>query len=234
MYSIETPKGKYRFKFKPLYPGVKRIDKVISKKNLIFLKEFLDSHNIPFLLSYGTLLGAVREHDFIDHDEDIDLIIKDNYRDMFLSALFELRTHGFELVRYDRRDLYSLMKDGEYIDFYFFKQIEDGNWYCSGVLIPDEFMGVPDTIVFMNHSFQTHSNHLKMLEFEYGVNWRIPVIIFNYQLPYYKRLIFNLKEIVRYNLPESLLKQLTKKAESIMIERYLKKIEDYRKNQRKP
>ena len=57
----------------PLFPGVKRIDKEIAFENLCLLKSILDANGIKFQLAFGTLLGVVREHDFIDHDEDIDL-----------------------------------------------------------------------------------------------------------------------------------------------------------------
>jgi len=38
-------------------------------------KEFLDDQNIPFWLDCGTLLGAVREQNFIKHDNDIDFSV---------------------------------------------------------------------------------------------------------------------------------------------------------------
>ena len=70
---LHTDKGLYKYKFIPIYQGIKRIDKTIAKENLTILKKVCDDSDLPFILFYGTLLGAIREHDFITHDEDIDI-----------------------------------------------------------------------------------------------------------------------------------------------------------------
>ena len=43
------------------------------RKILIKTKEVLDSLEIPFFLSSGTLLGYYRENKFLDHDYDVDI-----------------------------------------------------------------------------------------------------------------------------------------------------------------
>ena len=117
---INTPLGKYTYKFVPLFAGTKIINKEISARNLLDFKRVLDDAGITFLLSYGTLLGAVREGDFISHDEDIDLIVSCEQTQSLLSSLFVLRDNGFEVCRYDRRGVISFMKEGEYIDIYIY------------------------------------------------------------------------------------------------------------------
>ena len=69
--TIDTPKGKYRYKFVPIFEGIKPLNKEIANENLKLLKEVCDRNGLHFLLFFGTLLGAVREHDFIKHDEDV-------------------------------------------------------------------------------------------------------------------------------------------------------------------
>lgn len=78
---------------------------------------------ITFILFYGTLLGAVREHDFIDHDEDIDLVLFKKDMRKFENQLFKLRECGFEMARYERRGFCSIIRKGEYIDLYFMSLI---------------------------------------------------------------------------------------------------------------
>lgn len=62
-----------------------------KKKNLIFrlhdkdllyqIDDALNDAGIFYWIDYGTLLGAVREHDFIKHDEDIDIgVVYDDYK----------------------------------------------------------------------------------------------------------------------------------------------------------
>lgn len=56
-----------------LEEGRRILFKKYAKECLEEIKRVLDSENIEFWLDYGTLLGAVREKDFIAHDLDIDL-----------------------------------------------------------------------------------------------------------------------------------------------------------------
>jgi len=48
-----------------------------ATKDLLDVKRVLDSKGVKFFLCYGALLGAIREKDFIDTDDDIDLVITD-------------------------------------------------------------------------------------------------------------------------------------------------------------
>ncbi|MGI6436200.1 MAG: LicD family protein [Syntrophomonadaceae bacterium] len=51
----------------------------VIKRELLEILQAIDyictQENISYMLGYGTLLGAVREHDFIDWDDDADLIM---------------------------------------------------------------------------------------------------------------------------------------------------------------
>ena len=49
------------------------MNKENALKTLLDLKDVLDSLNIKFWLSDGTLLGFHRESDFISHYHDIDI-----------------------------------------------------------------------------------------------------------------------------------------------------------------
>ena len=132
---IKTNRGKYIHEQKVLYLGIKQIDKVQANCNLQLLKSILSKNNINFGFIYGTLLGAIREHDFITHDEDIDLFMLEEYKERFYSCLFLLRENGFEVIRDDRCGLISIMRNNEYIDFYIFKKYKPGIRICSGLCI---------------------------------------------------------------------------------------------------
>lgn len=227
MPTIKIPGGKLKFTTHPLFPGVKQIDKKIAFENLLIFKKILDINAIPFMLSYGTLLGAVRENDFITHDEDIDLSIKEEYRNQFLTTLKELYRYGFEVVRYDRKDLYSIMRKGEYIDLYFFRPCGNNRWECSGALSLDDFFGEPDTITFRGVDFKTHSNHLDYLLMAYGPDWRTPLKWNNYNMPKWKLILLNTKEYAKNILPDWLYYRLAKKASQKVTYRCEKRIETY-------
>lgn len=227
MPTIKTPKGKLRFHARPLFPGIKQIDRTIAFENLLILKKILDRNSVPFMLSYGTLLGIVRDNDFITHDEDIDLSIKEEFRSQFLNSLNEIYQYGFEVVRYDRKDLYSIMRKGEYIDLYFFRPCENGRWECSGIRSLDEFFGEPDIIKFHGIEFYTHSNHMDYLLMSYGSNWKIPLKWNNYNIAKRKLILLYVKEYIKNFLPDWLYFKLAKKASLKLTVRCEKRIETY-------
>ena len=93
MNHIKTSMGILYYKFKPIYPGIKQIDKKIANENLQLLKKVFHEQNLFFGLAYGTILGAIRDHDFITHDEDIDLYILKENEELFFSTLFILKDY---------------------------------------------------------------------------------------------------------------------------------------------
>lgn len=218
---LDTPNGKFKYKTIPLFPGVKQIDKEIANENLKLLKSILESHDIIFQLHAGTLLGAVREHDFINHDEDIDLALLNKYRNAVLSILPELENNGFQVCRYDRRDLLSIIRKGEYIDFYFYKPYNDLLMSCSGWLVLKEHIKDSIELEFKGEKYNIPYKWKEYLIAEYGNNWNIPIKWNNYQMPIYKRVLFNLKEYSKDYLPNFLFKYLSSKAELRLINKSL-------------
>jgi lipopolysaccharide cholinephosphotransferase len=81
-----------------------------AKKVLIQIKRVLDKHQIPFWFGLGTLLGAIRDHKFVDGDSDIDLYTWDVYTERFKGFLKEFYELGFD-VGFDTWGV-SLNKDG--------------------------------------------------------------------------------------------------------------------------
>lgn len=69
----------------------------IAVSNLREAKEIFDKHHVRFLLSQGTLLGAVRDGRIIEWDHDIDLITTDDNWEQILSTVPEFLKRGFRL-----------------------------------------------------------------------------------------------------------------------------------------
>lgn len=208
MAIIKTPNGNIHYVSIPLYEGVKQIDKEIADENLILLKKLFDSLNIKFQLAYGTLLGAVREKDFISHDEDIDLALLDEEREKLLSNIQILRNHGFEICRYDRRDLISLIRKGEYIDLYFFRRYKDGMRMCSGEVMLEDFLKDSVEYEFKGNLYLIPRRYLDFLSCYYGENWKIPIQTNNYQMGFWKVKAFELKDKLKNLLPDWLFLRL--------------------------
>jgi hypothetical protein len=227
MPSIKLSNGVLRYKTYPLFLGVKKINKEVAAENLSILKNFLEGHHITFGLIAGTLLGAVREKDFISHDEDIDLFLLDEQRQEFIDLLPTLQNEGFEVARYDRRGLLSIIRKGEYIDLYFFTPSVDGVRYCCGWCVPDNFILETVRIEFKGDSYLVPKDFKEYLVFEYGNDWQTPIQYADFEMPKWKRMLNEWKEKVKELLPDFLFYLMVKKAEEKMQKRYALKIAKY-------
>lgn len=220
MPKIILPNGsKYKYRLIPLYPGVKKIDKVIASENLNLLKAILDDKKIFFQLTAGTVLGVIREKDFIDHDEDIDIAFRSEDKEKVLNLLPHLREYGFELCRYDRRDLYSIIRKGEYIDLYFFRPYKDNLQICSGWIIKESHLLENIEIKFKDNTYLIPKDYEEFLIEEYGYNWQKPIVWNNYNQSKIKVLFFTIKEYIKLYLPKALFNRLVSHSEKKMIEK---------------
>ena len=223
-FTIQTPNGPYYYKFKIVYNGIKVLDKVIMKENLLLFADIAKKYDLQCGMLYGTLLGALREHDFIAHDEDVDLFILAEHRDVFKSMLFELRDNGFEVIRWDRRDgLCSIMRKGEYIDFYFFEPLIPGFRATLGDPLPERY--VTDLVPYEFQGIQilaARDAEESMVE-HYGPNWKIPIQTNNYEMKWHQKLRAKLNWWIYYHMPDLLFCPMMEKRASRKMEKYNKR-----------
>lgn len=210
--TVDTPKGKYTYKLQIVYEGVKRIDKVIAKENLLLFREIATRNNLFFGLAYGTLLGAIREHDFISHDEDIDLYIFKKDLELFKSMLWELRENGFELIRYDRREgLLSIMRKGEYIDFYIFSKLCEGFYETLGSPMPAPYLEDVKLYEFQGQQFYAAHHAEECMAFLYGSTWKTPIQRDDFEMSFWKKTAIKLEWWVYFMMPDFIFKPLMEK-----------------------
>ena len=224
MAKINTEKGTYFFKPQTLFVGQKIINKAVAKQNLKDFNKLAKSNNLNFGLIYGTLLGAIREHDFIEHDEDIDLYILGEEKDLFLNMLFELRENGFEVIRYDKRGLLSIQRNNEYIDFYIFNKFQKGVRECCGECVAEKY--ILDTIKydFLSESFTIPQAHIEYLSFQYGSDWNIPIPYNNFKVSKISIFLKKIKEQSKYLLPEFIFTKIVSRKEKKIIERFYENV----------
>lgn len=227
MPKIKTSTGSLHYKSKVIYWGVKKINKQIASKNLSIFKAVLDNEGIPFMLIAGTLLGATREHDFITHDEDIDIAFLSEDKQRFFDTLPKLIEVGFEIARYDRRELLSVIRNGEYIDCSFFKPREPGIRTCSGSLIFDKFLLHSTKLDFKGESYNVPQEYIEYLKYEYGPNWGTPISYFNFKRPWLRIKLFATKEHIKDILPQWIFNIFVKRSEQKIEADYRSRIERY-------
>ncbi|MDP4238372.1 MAG: LicD family protein [Bacteroidota bacterium] len=208
MAILKTNRGPYKFKQLDLFLGKKQINKEIARDNILDIKKILDKGDLYFGLINGTLLGAVREHDFISHDEDTDLFVLSEEEEKLKLLFFDMKESGFDLIRYDRRGLYSVMRYGEYIDFYIFRPFQNGVRYSGSDYVLEKHLSNTIEIYFQDEKFRVPADYVEFLEIYYGNNWQTPIVWTTYDLSRFQ--IFREKLIVKIKraLPNKLFEKL--------------------------
>ena len=174
----------------------KKLKKLIKKKGadvVKFLANFFIKYSYIYFFDMGTLLGIIRENDFIGHDLDIDLgIICDSSLEK--KEIIDHLIHEGAIIKY------IFTKDNDIVEASFlFKQIKfDLNFYSNvgdysfcyllfrnpkKIYAGEQFDIVElkcskiektKTIIFKGYSISIPSNALLYLEERYGKNWREP------------------------------------------------------------
>ena len=157
-----------------------RSDNELKAQNLGLkeLSQILNDKKIKNFITGGTLLGAIREKNFIKWDWDVEITIltdqifsmKDGLCDLFLEADFEILKY---LQTYDSLK-WTLTKYNsiyEIVGFY-----REGEWMYrtgKGTKVPANLFDNPSNLFFLGNSYQTVSDPEKYLEFCYG-DWQTP------------------------------------------------------------
>lgn len=201
MAKKRIPNGWFHYKRKFLYVGIKQINKEIALENLKDFLRIMDEAGIKTVPGFGSLLGIVRDNDFITWDEDIDLCILEEEEFKLEKSLYILKDNGFDLVRYERIGLYSFIRNGEYIDIYVLQDIGGGIRNCGeDFLFEDDFI---DTIPheFKGLTLYIPRNYERHLEFLYG-DWKTPVQYADFNMPAFQKLISKAKIFIKNALPD--------------------------------
>lgn len=169
------------------------MNKADAKRILFETDDILRKHGIGPILICGTALGAYREHDFIPHDNDIDICATwEHFKPKVPALIDAFKEAGFR-TRPIRKPLafiraLKLDKDGIHIDFpAFFKfkgvyrgKQEDVRW-CPytyrpiSIVLPSKMLEQPDTIDFIGREFLVPNILYEYLHMEYGPAYMVPM-----------------------------------------------------------
>lgn len=202
MAKIKTSRGTLKYKPVVLYPGIKKMDKEKAHENFKIIASFLDKNGIKWGPVIGTLLGMVREHDYIEWDEDIDLWIFEEDEDRFKDMLWDIKELGFDIVRYYRRGLYSIMRNDEYIDFCVMHKVGKNVRYNGGqAFMLEKYLQDTIPLDFKGITVQIPREYDEFLTFRYG-DWRTPVQYLNFNMGFFKKNYIKFRLWLMYYIPE--------------------------------
>jgi len=188
------------------YDTIKAMDKQIAKELLIEVRKIFNSNGVKFCLVFGTLLGAVRDKDFINGDEDIDIYTPDEKG--LLKMIPKLYENNIKICRAYKHKLYSFIyRDGCYVDVYILRPYKFSLWgkkcfNLAGYATPKKYLMETQKIEFLNEMFDCPLNPEGILEFWYGKSWQIPKSGHNFRYEIYpaycyKRIIYFIKSIIK-------------------------------------
>jgi len=159
-------------------------------------KDALDSINAFFWLDFGTLLGAIREGDFIKHDLDVDIAMKlcDYSKDVdkaMIKAGFK-KTFQFEISMGKKGLEQSYEYNGAKIDIFYYQFEKEKMWtyiFDGEGVSHDHLRPIAqyfpnngfDRLIFKDMEFSIPKNPEKYLAFHYGDDFLIPNKNFNYK-----------------------------------------------------
>ena len=145
---------------------------------LVTLKNVLAKHGIKFMPMFGTLLGAIREHDFIKNDTDIDVLIYGKDKDAIFNLRPELEKYDIHLYCYCLPWIFTFKYKSITCDFYplYESAWPWTKWYnlLWERYINKKFFVNTEDYEWFGETFQVPANPERLLAYLYGNDWRIP------------------------------------------------------------
>lgn len=161
---------------------------------LIDIKKVITRLNKNYFLIDGTLLGAIREKDFIEYDNDLDVGVFAEQWEWNDITIFISEMRKIEFDLYHQYGIFgecfelSLKRDDIKIDFFFYNRSENkrifhaflrGGQDIDKDLIEYEY---PASIIenlslieFLGNEFTAPEKAKEVLFIKYGKDWKIPI-----------------------------------------------------------
>lgn len=158
-----------------------------AEQNLLDIKGILDELKVIFWLDAGTLLGAYRDKDFCDGDEDdIDLSTWDGYNTLRPKIIQKTKEIGFNHL-FDWPSEICLERGGSRVDIFFnakngteaYRHLYSGQNILRYLVVPSRYYERLVPYEFKGAEFLIPSPTEEYLELKYG-DWKTPVHRSNY------------------------------------------------------
>lgn len=166
--------------------SVKFMNKAVARHNIIVAQAALNTVGVePFLVD-GTLLGAIREKDFIAHDKDTDFgIFIEQYTPDITKAMVQA---GFKVGRVfgtiDKGLELSFRRHKIKLDLFFYYSDDNTRYHAAW---PKNQEPIKYTywkfdlkpVVFLSHTFLAPDDPERFLTTKYG-DWKTPVEVWDW------------------------------------------------------
>lgn len=205
MATLNTSKGYLEYASHLLYLGEHKINSELMLENIRILALYLDKIDINWGPAFGTLIGIVRNDDFQPWKPVFDIYILKEDEERFKDILWLLMDVEFKLVRHERRGLYFLERNGEYIKVFVLHKISSDVRHTGGSdFIHEKYLQNTVKWDFKGIMLNVPAEADEYLAFQYGEDWIIPK-----QTVFYKETIFSrywhwTKTLIQDRLPNSL------------------------------
>lgn len=204
MARLKTSKGFLEYKQHMLYFGSKTINRDVMLDNLRILSLYLDKIDINWGPCFGTLIGIVRNDDFQPWKPVFDIYILKEDEERFKDILWLLMEVGFEVVRYERRGVYYLSRNGEFFKIFVLHKISPDVRHTGGTdFIHERYLQNTVKWDFKGIQLNVPVEVDEYLTFQYG-DWVTPKQTVWYNQDALLRYWYWMKTWVQDHLPDSL------------------------------
>lgn len=203
MACIKTSKGYLKYNSHLLYLGDKVMNKEIMLDNLRIFSTYLDRIDINWGPAFGTLIGIVRDGDFQPWKPFFDIYILKEDEERFKDILWLLMDAGFNLVRYERRGLYYLERNNEYLKVFVLHKISYDVRHTGGSdFIHEKYLQHTVKWDFKGIQLNVPADVDEYLLFQYGSGWTIPMQTVSYSHNLFVRCCHWITMLVQDALPD--------------------------------
>lgn len=204
MSTIRTSKGLLEYETHLLHFGNKVMNKDVMLDNLHALSLYLDKIGINWGPAFGTLIGIVRNEDFQPWKPIFDIYILKEDEERFKDVLWLMKDVGFELVRYERRGLYYLCRNEEYIKVFILHKISSDVRHTGGSdFIHEKYLQNTVKWDFKGIQLNVPADVDEYLTFQYG-DWTTPKQTVTYSKGLYAKFTHWMKARLQDLMPDSM------------------------------
>lgn len=151
--------------------------------------------------AFSTLIGIVRNDGYLPWANNICIYVLKEDEECLKDEMWNIVADGFELCRYERRGMYYLRKEGQYIRIFILRKISSNVRHTGGTdFIFEKYLQNTTKWDFRGMQLNVPSDLDEYLTFQYG-DWIVPIQYKNNQ---FVRVAAHLSQLLQDIIPTSI------------------------------